>query len=325
MANVSAAGTVWNLPNYTGELYLIGANQTPFLNMIGGLQGGSVRTVGDFEFTMAQPYALETAAQPDISETESLTAPTPVSYVTAQDRNTCQIHQKQVSISYAKQSVTGQIRVDEIGALGYGHTDIGEGGSKGGNEKDFQINANLRQIAVDTEYTFLQGTYEQPDAAGDAYRTRGIITGTTTNAVAAGTTDLSKAMIDELTRTMAASGSIFQSPVIFVNALQKQRLTNIYGYAPADFNVGGINIERIKTDFAELGIVWAPYMPTDTLLIADLSVCSPVFLPVPGKGVLFYEELSKTGASEKGQIYGQIGLDYGAEEYHGKITGLTTS
>ena len=66
-------------------------------------------------------------------------------------------------------------------------------------------------------------------------------------------------------------------------------------------------------------------MPTSTLLIADLSVCKPVFLPVPGKGVLFYEELSRTGASEKGHLYGQIGLDYGPEEYHGTITGLTTS
>ena len=30
MANVSGAGTSWNCPNYTGELYLIGANQTPY-------------------------------------------------------------------------------------------------------------------------------------------------------------------------------------------------------------------------------------------------------------------------------------------------------
>jgi hypothetical protein len=47
--------------------------------------------------------------------------------------------------------------------------------------------------------------------------------------------------------------------------------------------------------------------------------------PVPEKGVLFFEELSKTGASEKGQLFGMLGLDYGPEEYHGKITGLTTS
>jgi hypothetical protein len=85
------------------------------------------------------------------------------------------------------------------------------------------------------------------------------------------------------------------------------------------------NINQIETDFAVLGVVWAPNVPVGTLLIADLSVCAPVFLPVPEKGVLFYEELSKTGAAEKGQIYGQIGLDYGPEEYHGTITNLSTS
>ena len=56
MANTNAAATVWNCPNYTGELYLIGANQTPFLNMMGGLQGGNIRTVGDFQYPLAQPW-----------------------------------------------------------------------------------------------------------------------------------------------------------------------------------------------------------------------------------------------------------------------------
>ena len=325
MANVTAATTEWNAPNYTGELYLVGANQTPFLNMIGGLSGGSVRTVADLEFTMAQPYALEPASQPEISETDSRTAPTPTTYVTSQDRNTCQLYQESVDISYLKQSVTGQIRVDEISTLGYGFGDITEGGSKGADEKAFQINTNLRQIAVDVEYTFLQGVYQQATSAGVAAKTRGIITGTTTNAVAASSADLEKAMIDELMRTMASSGAEFRLPVFFVNALQKQRLTAIYGYAPADFNVGGINITQLETDFARVGVVYAPQMPTDTLLCADLAICHPVFLPVPGRGVLFYEERAKDGAAEKGHIYGQIGLDYGAEEFHGKITGLSTS
>jgi hypothetical protein len=66
-------------------------------------------------------------------------------------------------------------------------------------------------------------------------------------------------------------------------------------------------------------------MVTTTLLVADLAFCSPVFLPVPDKGVLFYEELSKTGASESGQIYGQMGIDYGPEEYHGTITSLSVA
>jgi hypothetical protein len=262
---------------------------------------------------------LESASQPNISETTSLTAPTAWTYVRGQDVNTVQIYQRQVSISYAKQSVTGQITAD--GTTGLAQTDP----QPVQNELDFQIATHMRQIAIDAEYTFLNGAYVQATAANVAARTRGIVTGATTNTVAAGAAALTKALVDQLLRTMAGNGAEFRNAVIFVNAFQKQQLSNIYGYAPQDRNVGGFNIKQIETDFAVLGIVYAPQMVTSTLLVADLAVVKPVFLPVPNKGVLFYEELSKTGASEKGQIYGQMGLDYGPEEYHGTITGLSTS
>lgn len=320
MANVNAAATSWNCPNYTGELYMIGANQTPFLNMIGGLQGGQVRVASNFQFPLAQPWALETAAQPAITETASMTAPTPWTYVRAQDVNTCQIFHRAVTVSYAKQSVVGQITADSTTKL----VDKNDP-QPVQNELDFQISAHMRQIAVDAEYTFLNGAYAQATSAGVAAKSRGIITACTTNTVNGASAALSKALVDQLLRTMAGNGAEFSNPVIFVNALNKQRLSEIYAYAPQSRNVGGYNINQIETDFAILGVVWAPYVPAATLLIADLAVCSPVFLPVPGKGVLFYEELSKTGAAEKGQIYGQIGLDYGPEEYHGTITSLATS
>lgn len=320
MANVNAAATVWNCPNYTGELYLIGANQTPFLNMMGGLQGGNIRTVGDFQFPLAQPWALESAAQPAITETASLTAPTPWTYVRAQDVNTVQIFQRQVSVSYAKQSVTGQITADATTGLVDGRD-----AQPVQNELDWQISAHMRQIALDADYTFLNGSYQQATSAAVAAKTRGVITGMSTNSVNASSADLSKALVDQLLRTMATNGSEFINPVVFCNAFQKQALSDIYGYAPEDRNVGGVNIKQIETDFAVLGIVWAPNVPAATLAVIDMAFCSPVFLPVPDKGVLFYEELSKTGASEKGQIYGQMGIDYGPEEYHGKIINLATS
>ena len=176
MANVEAATTVWNCPNYTGELYMIGANQTPFLNMIGGLQGGMVRTVGDFQFPLAQPWALEAASQPAITETASLTAPTPWTYVRSQDVNTCQIWQRQVSVSYAKQSVVGQVTADATTGL----IDINDQ-QPVQNERDFQIMAHMRQISLDLDYTFLNGAYQQATAANVAAKTRGIITAATTN------------------------------------------------------------------------------------------------------------------------------------------------
>ena len=300
--------------NYVGELFLIGANKTPFLNMIGGLDGAGAKVSGSFKFPVAQPWALEAAAQPEISENGSLAAPTTVTYNRDQVTNICQIYQRQVSVSYAKQSAVGELAGLSI-----------EGNQPVRNEKDFQIEANLKQIALNVDYTFLNGDYQADANTSTAAKTRGILTATTTNAVAGGAAALDQTMIDELLRTMAGNGSIFDDTVIFVNAFQKQKLTSIYAYAPESRNVGGVAIDQIETDFAKLGVIWAPNMPAASLLVAEMSVCSPVFLPVPEKGYLFYEELSRTGASEKGQLYGQIGLDYGPEEYHGKITDLATS
>lgn len=304
----------FNCLNYVGELFLIGANKTPFLNMIGGLEGGNAKLSGSFQFPTAQPWALEAASQPSISEDGSLTAPTTHTYARNQDTNTVQIFQRQVSVSYAKQSTVGELSGLSI-----------EGNQPVRNERDFQIEANLKQIAIDADYSFLNGTYQADANTSTAAKTRGILTATTTNAVAGGSAALSQEMIDELLRDMAGNGSVFDNPVIFVNAFQKQKLTSIYAYAPESRNVGGVAIDQIETDFAKLGVVWCPNMPAASLLIAEMSVCSPVFCSVQDKGVLFYEELAKTGASEKGQLYGQIGLDYGPEEYHGKITGLATS
>jgi hypothetical protein len=55
----------------------------------------------------------------------------------------------------------------------------------------------------------------------------------------------------------------------------------------------------------------------------EVSVCAPVFQPVPGKGVLFYEELAKVGAATSGQIFGQIGLDHGPAFAHGVLNNVT--
>jgi hypothetical protein len=314
MANASAAATVWNCPNYLGELFLVGAQakSTPFLTMTGGLSGGNVLQASSFQFPTAQPWSLEAAAQPAITETASLTAPTPTTYVRGQDTNTVQIFQEQVSVSYAKQSVAGELTGLSI-----------EGTQIIRDERTFQIMANMLQIAKDVNYSFLNGAYQAATDAGTAAKTRGILTATSTNAVAASAAPLSKDLMDELFRTMAAGGSQFVTPVIFASALDIQRLSNLYGFAPQSVSVGGVNVEQIIAPLVgRVSLVWDANVPAGSLLCADMSVIKPVVLPVPGKGVLFYEELSKTGASEKGQIYGQIGIDYGAEEYHGKITGL---
>jgi len=86
-----------------------------------------------------------------------------------------------------------------------------------------------------------------------------------------------------------------------------------------------MNVTELETDFCKMGIVWDRFMPEDTILVADMAHVAPVFQEVPGKGVLFVEDLAKTGASDRKQIYGQIGLDHGPAFLHGVITGLATT
>jgi hypothetical protein len=45
-------------------------------------------------------------------------------------------------------------------------------------------------------------------------------------------------------------------------------------------------------------------------------------MDVPGRGHFFVEPLAKTGAQEKVQLYGEIGLAYGAERHHGVLKNL---
>jgi len=311
MANVAGQGTVWNLPNYAGELFTADAINTPLLNMIGGLSGGA--QTANFEFPIASTYAMPAAAQPAITETASLTAPAAVGFVRDQLTNVTQIFQEKVSISYAKMSNPGRLAgLNTAGA-----------NDNVPSEKDFQIARALEKIARDIEYTCLNGVYALSTSAAVANKSRGLISLCATgNTVAAASAQLTKAMIQTLLKTMFTNGAVFKDMVIWVNAFQKQMLSALYGYAPTDRKVGGVDIKQIETDFGSFGIALNRFMPADTLLVSDMSVITPVFQPVPEKGNFFYETLAKTGASEDGQIFGQFGLDHGVATVHGSITGL---
>jgi len=313
-SNVGAA-TVWNLPNYAGELLTADPEKTPLLTMMGGLTAGGFQ-VDNFEFPLNSQYSHETAAQPAIDETTSLTAPTAISFVREQAKNVCQIFHEQVSISYARLSAQGRMSgINTAGAVNPVPT-----------EKDFQIATALKHIARDVEFTILQGAYQIATDAATANKVRGINAAAVvaSNTVAAGNVDLSKDLIDELLRTMEDNGADFENMVLTGALIQKQRISNAYGYAPTDRNIGGVNIKQIETDVGNIGVTNTQFNASGYVTLIDIAKCAPVFQPVPEKGNFFYEPLSKSGASESGQIFGQWGLDYGASWFHGTITGLTT-
>jgi len=312
-APVAAPTNTWNAPNYWGELFTTDAEQTPFLTMIGGLSGGGVQT-DNFEFPIDSQYSYPAAAQPSITETASLTAPAANTYVVDQSKNVTQVFHEKVSISYIKQSNGGRLSgINTAGAT-----------NNKPSEKDFQIARALGKIARDAEWTCLNGVYQIATGVGVANKTRGMYNAVATTQAAAGA-QLTKTMIDTLLRTMFGNGALFQNIVIWCNAYQKQKLTSLYAYAPQSRNVGGVNIQSIETDFGTFGIALNRHNDADKLGFFDMSAIRPVTQPVPSKGNFFYEELSKTGASEDGQIFGQFGLDHGSIALHGSITGLATS
>jgi hypothetical protein len=314
MANVSGQGTAWNLLNYAGELYTADVISTPILNAITSLNGA--KQTANFEFPIDSIYAHEAAAQPAITETGSLTAPTAIGYTRTQDKNVCQIFQEKVSVSYEKMANSG--RLSGINTEGLVSNVV--------SEKDFQIAKQLEKIARDIEYTIINGVYQISTSSAVANKTRGINAAITTNAIAAAGASLDKSLLDELLRTMFGNGAVFKNPAILVNGFLKQKLSSIYASQPMDRRVGGVAIDTILTDFGAISVLPAHRFQTaSTLTLIDLAVVSPVYQPIPGKGNFFYEELSKVGASEDGQIFGKFGLDHGPEFMHGKITGLATA
>ena len=93
---------------------------------------------------------------------------------------------------------------------------------------------------------------------------------------------------------------------------------------PLSRNVNGLAIDTVITALGTVAVTLIDSLPDGTALLFNPNVCAPVFQPVPEKGNFFLEPLAKTGAADKYQIFGQLGLDHGPSFYHAKITGITT-
>ncbi|MGH3602182.1 MAG: SU10 major capsid protein [Pseudonocardiaceae bacterium] len=140
---------------------------------------------------------------------------------------------------------------------------------------------------------------------------------------------LTEAMVLDLLQDVWTNGgiSVSETATLMTNATLKRALTKIFitdkNFQEASRTVGGVHVMTIETDFGTLNIMLNRHMPTSVLEAVSLEQCMPVFLPIPGKGFLFVEPLSKVGAAERSQVYGEIGLKYGNEKAHGKLLAVT--
>jgi hypothetical protein len=139
-------------------------------------------------------------------------------------------------------------------------------------------------------------------------------------------------LVGMLLQSVFDNGGITEegTATLFCGSSQRRALSKAYataysstaGIMAGTRNVGGVAMDSIVTDFGTLNLVTERAMPADAIAVVSLEMVDPVFLNIPGKGVLFEEELAKTGASDKSQIYGEIGLAYGNQAAHGVLRGL---
>ena len=297
-------------------LFNKGNTRTPFLSMI----GGKTKYTSSVEYVLGQEYTSEDGEIPAISESDSLTAPK-ASYITRkQNTNVTQIFQDAVAISYAKMSNMGTLAGANIAGQE----------SNPQNELDFQVGNKMRKLARAIEKTFIQGTYNKATNDKEVNKTRGINQAITTNVVDAGGKTIDIWLVNDLVEKIDKSNGDISNLTLWVD---NTTLNQINGNAiEMGVEVGafrtnefGIQIRDLYLPTTTVHIAQGQFIPEGTAFLLNFDVIAPIEQPVPGKGNFFLEPLAKTGAGEKYQLFGQIGLDYGNEALHGKITGLSTA
>lgn len=172
-----------NTPNYSGMLFNKGNTKTPFSTMIGARRKSTNHT----EFVTGQEFETAQGSQPNISESQSLTAPDSSIVTREQKTNVTQIFQESVGISYGKMSNMGTMAgINVAGQQPNPPT-----------EEDFQIAAKMAKIAQDIEYTFINGVYQKSTGDSVANRSRGLLNAITSNVIDADGKSLSFLLVCE--------------------------------------------------------------------------------------------------------------------------------
>ena len=297
--------------NYLGELFMVGAKQTPFLNMIGGVGGANAKKSASMIFPVGQTWEPEAAEIPAIDEDELAgTAPEGTTTSRSQLLNTLMLFREVAQVSDLKQQMYGELS----GLSAIGNQPVRD-------EFAFQKMARLKKMALNMEKSFLSGVYAAAANSSTPAQTNGIITASTVNTVAAGSVKVTKDLMDQLFKEMADNGAAFENLVIWCNSFNKKVISDIYGYVPESRTEGGANIQHIISDFCEADVMFDPQMPTNTILVADMNFISPVF----SNAGLIWEEYAKVGGSRKGAYTAIAGIDYGLPQNFATLTGTATS
>lgn len=267
--------TSFETPNYSGLLFNKGNTRTPFSSMI----GGKTKYTDHVEFAVGQEYTTDGGTQPAISEAASLTAPEASVKKRKQTTNVTQIFQESVGISYAKMSNMGTL------------SGLNVTGQKANpaDELAFQVDAKMKKIARDIEYTYLNGVYAKADSDTKANKTRGILPAITSNIVDAAGKPLTVWMLADALKVIYESNAPTNGLVVWLDAISMFQLNadaqmNGNTIVPASREVNGISLSKVLTPLGEVNLYLGEFLPAGTAGIFNFDVIYPVEQMTPGKG-----------------------------------------
>ena len=309
--------TTFDLPNFIGSLFVKGKRENAMLQLVGGINGYTA--IPSTEFAVGQQYAIPTT---DINRArlEGAVAPDSNGVARSQFNNVTQIFQEKVKVTYTKQAANQQNSGLNIGGETNPITD----------ELDFQTGVTMEWIANNLNSTLINQTYQKPVNNLSARKTRGLLQAITSTVLAnAGVARaMTLSLLDDLMQGLIDQNAIADGDNVFVlaNTNQMRKLNELFRADKIKFDndriVGGTRVRTVYSSFGVLNFVLERDMPQNVIAAVNFDALGLMATSVPNKGVLFREELAKTGATDDFQIYGELGLDHGPEFMHGKIIDL---
>lgn len=202
MSGITGMGDTFDLPNFHGPLFGLSPEDTPLLSAIGGLTGGEHVLAKKFEW---QGYDLREPSQR--AALEGATAPTAEGRVRQNFGNVVQVVHSKVSTSYTKQAAVGHFAASAAPILGENPVT---------DEHDWQLTQEIKQIARDVNWTFINGQYAEPADNSAPRKTRGLMQAiSAANTVDKGSNVATGASSATTVITPAAAHSLAVNDVVF--------------------------------------------------------------------------------------------------------------
>lgn len=180
------------------------------------------------------------------------------------------------------------------------------------DEFTFQVARRLMEAMRELDAALVAGVKSASAGSDAVYRSMGGILEFASQAAGnLNTTSepLSLSVVNAMAKQIWDDGGV--PNFILVGGTQKQAISAFDQSARRsvyDANVAGYVVDRIITDLGfVLDVIVDPWMPADTAIVGDLNKCR--VLPLRGSAMRA-EDLAKTGASFKAQIYGEYTAEF---------------